>query len=122
MGDCVGSGIRPRCRGRAPAGVVAVIAAGVALALGGCGGGTATASGCTLTIVDPFAQIDATPGSPQASGEHVPHGTYRVITSKALSFGGSSNRWYEISVDGKQGWIEDDGVQIASKSSACPIG
>lgn len=76
---------------------------------------------CVLTINDPFAQIQATPGYPPQSGTKVPAGSYVTITSEVLSFAGVQTRWYEIHVGGQTGWIVDDNVQIQSKSSGCPV-
>ncbi len=77
--------------------------------------------GCTLTIGDPFAQIQATPGYPPESGDKVPPGTYAAITSELLNWAGQETRWYEIAVGGQSGWIPDDGILVDSKSSACPL-
>ena len=78
------------------------------------------ATGCVLTISDPFAEIHDTPDFSQQSGNKVPPGSYQPSDNRVVSFGGADTRWFQISAAGKTGWIPDDGIEIDSKTSACP--
>ncbi|HLX87472.1 MAG TPA: hypothetical protein VKR22_03280 [Acidimicrobiales bacterium] len=76
--------------------------------------------GCVLSISDPYTQIKDQPSYALQSGTNVPAGQYPASENQLVSWGGAETRWFKISVSGRVGWVPDDGIQIDSKTSACP--
>ncbi|MCB8926310.1 MAG: hypothetical protein H6652_11875 [Ardenticatenaceae bacterium] len=75
---------------------------------------------CTLTITFAFAELKEEPSPDSLRIADVSKGTYISLGETVESWAGRQFRWYRIAVGGREGWIMDDGIQIASKSSACP--
>jgi hypothetical protein len=76
---------------------------------------------CVITISDPQIQILSEPNYALQDGTNVPTGEYPIVTYKYVEWAGENTLWYEIRIpSGQQGWVPDDGVQIADESSACP--
>ena len=84
----------------------------------GAGGSTEPASGCTVAVSG-VAQLLAKP-EPASSGGSIPEGMYRVIRTAHVLFAGRTPLYYEISVQGHQGWVENNPAEIESTSDACP--
>jgi hypothetical protein len=77
-------------------------------------------TGCFLTFkYGNFASVYDSPSPSAATIGTVPSGTYESAARDLVNWGGKGDWWYEISVNGSSGWVENDGVQISSVSSAC---
>lgn len=80
-----------------------------------------TAAGCRVTISNPLATILETPEVFGQEVVRVPPGEYAVIAIEDTNFGGlQDQRWFQISVAGREGWLQDSTFDIAAKSPDCP--
>jgi hypothetical protein len=78
-------------------------------------------SGCVLTIQNPLVRLHEEPDPFSLDVGPAPRDTYVPIDTRVVEFvPGSPARWFQIEAQGRTGWVEDDGIQIASKSDECP--
>ena len=75
---------------------------------------------CVLTITFPFVSLYESPGLDSAEIAHVPEGSYATRATTVVQFAGQDQRWFQISVDGRVGWVMYETIQIAGKSAGCP--
>jgi hypothetical protein len=78
-----------------------------------------SSSGCYITVIDPLTQIVSAPSPALSSGFPAAEGRYQALANRMVNWGGSITRWFEISVDGRTGWVPNDGIQIRI-SAGCP--
>jgi hypothetical protein len=81
---------------------------------------TPAPSGCILTITNPFARINEEPRHDSVEAGDVPPGEYVPSDSTISNWAGKDERWFEITAEGRTGWIVDNGILIESKSADCP--
>lgn len=77
-----------------------------------------SSSSCAITP-SPVGEIYATPDPLAASGS-VPVASYPVVKSEQVPFGEATMQWYEISVDGRLVWINDEPGQLTADSCGPP--
>jgi len=98
-----------------------IITAGPVVTPGGGGSTTGvTLTGCVLTIRNPLVSMRANPDWSSAETGKVPPGQYEAPTSKVVSFAGQDQRWFEVTAEGRTGWIPYDTILVESKSAECP--
>jgi hypothetical protein len=73
-----------------------------------------------LSINHIGAAIFAEPSFDSRQLTSVPDGEYPALDFTEADWAGKTFGWFMIDVDGRQGWIVDDGILIASKTSECP--
>ena len=78
------------------------------------------ADGCVLTISNPFATIREEPSHASTEVGDVPTGDYATSDTKEVNWGGKDERWFEITADGRIGWIVYNTIMVESKSADCP--
>jgi hypothetical protein len=76
--------------------------------------------GCVLTISNPLATIHTEPDTFSQEVSRVPAGDYVPSRWQEVQFGQQTQLWFEISVNGRTGWIRSSTFDIESKSSDCP--
>jgi hypothetical protein len=86
---------------------------------GGSGGTTPAPAGCQVTIANPLTVYREQPENFAQEIGKVPAGTYPVLASRNVAFAGRTERWLQISVSGKNGWLRDNSTDVASKTAAC---
>ncbi len=77
-------------------------------------------SGCVIEVAHIGAAINAEPSHLARQLSSVPDGSYPVLDWEEVDWAGLAELWFLIEVDGRQGWIFDNTILIASKSSDCP--
>lgn len=80
---------------------------------------TVAPGGCVLTISNPFATIREEPSHSSTETGDVPPGEYATSDTRIVNWGGRDERWFEITADGRTGWIVYNNVMVESKSSEC---
>ena len=78
------------------------------------------ADGCVLTISNPFATIREEPSHASTEVGDVPTGDYATSDTKEVNWGGKDERWFEITADGRVGWIVYNTIMVEAKSADCP--
>lgn len=83
------------------------------------GSTTSGPAGCQVTVSNPFLTLSDKPSHDSTQSVKVPPGTYAVQSTTTTRFAGVDERWYQITVGSRQGWILDNPVFIDAKSDAC---
>lgn len=78
----------------------------------------AASAGCAITP-SAVGEIYATP-NPVGASTSVPVASYPVMKSEQVPFGGGSIQWYEISVQGRLVWINDEPGQLDADTCGPP--
>lgn len=79
---------------------------------------TSRVSNCTIRVTSPYATFSERPQHFDRVIGRLPKGRYKVIDYK-LVFWVSNEMWYQISYNGKIGWIQDNPL-IINKTKNCP--
>ena len=79
---------------------------------------TEASDGCFVTIENPFVTLNEEPDTFSPEIMRVPKGDHAVLESVVVEFAGTQ-RWLKISVEGRQGWIQDNVIFVSAKSSGC---
>lgn len=79
----------------------------------------ADSSTCVITISNPLAPLHEEPENFSQEIMNVPVGDYTVTNTTNTDFAGQSERWLEITVQDRTGWVQDNTIIVASKSAAC---
>jgi hypothetical protein len=115
--------------GETPAGSRSVVVpGGITPGPGGNGGngsgtggtGPETVDGCQVTIVNPFVALREQPGPAEQEIISVPPGVYMVEATQNVEFAGRTERWLQITAEGRTGWIPDNTIMIERKTGDCP--
>lgn len=79
---------------------------------------------CQITIVTiggfSLVSIQEEPSLGAQDVIAVPAGTYQVEAVELVMFGPNEQRWFQITVSGRTGWLRDSTFNIATKSPGCP--
>lgn len=75
---------------------------------------------CVLTISNPLVSLYEKADLFSLELGRVPVGDYSPSDTVVVDFAGKQQRYFQISVEGKIGWILDDTILVARKSAACP--
>jgi hypothetical protein len=75
---------------------------------------------CEVTIANPLATLREQPDTFSQEITKIPASTYRVLASQNVTFGPQTQRWFQINVDGRVGWLMDNTFNIERKTAACP--
>lgn len=75
---------------------------------------------CIIMIENPLVSINEEPDHTSREVGGVPVGSYAVSDQAETTFAGRDELWFEITADGRMGWVLDSTILIRSKSSACP--
>ncbi len=75
---------------------------------------------CVLTISNPLVSMYDKPDLFSLELGRVPVGDYSPSDTVVADFAGKQQRYFQIDVEGKVGWVLDDTILIAEKSAACP--
>jgi hypothetical protein len=75
-------------------------------------------NGCTIATSAVATLRRST--DPVETGTRIPAGMYAVIHTRTTRWVSSDIQWFQISVDGRIGWVEDNPAEIESRSAACP--
>lgn len=81
------------------------------------GGSLAT---CVLEIDHIGADIKSEPDHGSLVLTSVPSGSYSPLATTVEDWAGRDERWFQIDVEGRIGWIVDNPILISSKSTDCP--
>lgn len=76
--------------------------------------------GCVIRVDHIGAEILAEPRRMARRLASVRTDDYRVLELATSQFAGREEGWFLIEVDGRRGWIADDGIVITRKSADCP--
>ena len=82
--------------------------------------GEPSPASCTIDVDHIGASISTEPEFNSKRIISVPDGAYEALDSRETTFAGKTFLWFLIDVDGRQGWIPDDGIVIVGKSADCP--
>jgi hypothetical protein len=77
-------------------------------------------SGCAVTVSNPLATLHLEPDVFSQELMRVPPGVYAPSSIRQVTFVGEDQRWLEITVSGRTGWIQDNTFNIASRTADCP--
>lgn len=75
---------------------------------------------CVITISNPLVSMYEKADLFSLELGRVPVDNYSPSDTVVVDFAGKQERWFQISVEGKMGWVLDDTILIARKSAACP--
>ena len=75
---------------------------------------------CVITISNPLVTMYEKPDLFSLEVGRVPVGDYSPSDTIVVDFAGKQQRYFQISVEGKIGWVLDHTILIARKSAACP--
>jgi hypothetical protein len=76
---------------------------------------------CQIKVDNRLATIHEQPEVFAQEIFDVPPGVYTVEQVANVNFGGlQEQRWFLITVSGRQGWLQDSTFNIGEKSAACP--
>ncbi len=85
------------------------------------GAGDATGlSGCVIEVDHIGAEIRSSPTHSALFVASVPSGAYEPTDTTISSWAGADERWYELNVDGKTGWLAVNPIIVKSQSTDCP--
>lgn len=76
--------------------------------------------GCRVQISNPFASIRESPRPTSQEIVRVPAGEYEVLDIAITSFAGTDQRWFQIDVPPRTGWIQDTTIFVSGKTAGCP--
>ena len=82
--------------------------------------GQITTTGCVITISNPLVSMYEKPDMFSLEVGRVPVGDYSPTQTTVVEFAGKQQRWFQITVAAKSGWVLDDTILIATKSADCP--
>lgn len=74
---------------------------------------------CVVTITNPVIALYEEPDRFGQEISNIPSGEYEVIRSTTTEHV-STQRWFQIQVEDRTGWVPDDTHHIADKTSGCP--
>jgi hypothetical protein len=80
----------------------------------------ASSGECVITVTHPFASYMANPSHSARDLGRVDTGDYEVLASQLASWAGQDEMWYQISYNGRLGWINDNPILIGEKTQGCP--
>jgi hypothetical protein len=76
-------------------------------------------TGCVIRVDHIGARISEKPSHDARELASVPAGEYPTFGFTVANWAGRNEGWFLIKVNGRQGWIVDNGILITDKSSAC---
>lgn len=77
-------------------------------------------AGCEIFVDHIGAQIRAEPDHSSLSLASVPSGTYEPLGTTVSNWAGQDQRWFQLDVGGRIGWLVSDPIFITSQSAGCP--
>ncbi|MEW6471352.1 MAG: hypothetical protein AB1679_03690 [Actinomycetota bacterium] len=80
---------------------------------------TTRTTGCVIRVDHIGARISEKPSHDARELASVPAGEYPTFGFTVANWAGRNEGWFLIKVNGRQGWIVDNGILITDKSSAC---
>lgn len=81
---------------------------------------SAESASCVITIRHPLVSLKSEPDRFSRDISGVAPGDYTPIDHKIVSTPVSEDGWFQIEVDGRQGWIVNDTWTIDDKTASCP--
>lgn len=77
-------------------------------------------AGCVITVDHIGAQIHSEPNHAARVLASVPDGDYRPSAATESDWAGLTEIWYQLTVDGRTGWLPYSTITVRSVSSDCP--
>lgn len=77
-------------------------------------------SNCVITVDHIGAQIHSEPDHAARTLSSVPDGDYRPSAATESDWAGRTELWYQLTVDGRTGWLPYSSITVRSVSSGCP--
>ena len=87
---------------------------------GASSGGSFDVSNCVITVEHIGAQIHSEPDHAARVLSSVPDGDYRPSAATESDWAGRTELWYQLTVDGRTGWLPYSTITVRSVSSGCP--
>ncbi|NNF53245.1 MAG: hypothetical protein HKN03_02265 [Acidimicrobiales bacterium] len=77
-------------------------------------------SSCSIAVDHIGAAIHAESRFDSRRIVSVPEGDYSALGWEESEWAGTTSIWFLINVNGREGWIADDGISIVGKTATCP--
>lgn len=74
---------------------------------------------CTVAINSPFVALNKEPRRFSQQLLRLPPGRYNPTGYRVTSFAGRDEGWFQITHQGKSGWVQDSIYEIETKSANC---